>query len=54
VSPETQHIANDDSLAGGEEDWKRKGRVGELGNMAHHKRGLTDWKEEEEGVAILK
>ncbi len=25
---------------------KREERVGELGNVAHHKQGLTDWREE--------
>ncbi len=66
MSLETRHIANKDSLAGGEEEggagwraWKcgtsqmrthslegrkREERVGELGNVARHERGLTNWR----------
>jgi hypothetical protein len=72
VSLETRHIANEDSLAGGEEEggvgrraWKcgtlqtrthllegtkREERVGELGNVAHHKRGPTGRRKREERV----
>ncbi len=41
VSLETWHVTNKDSLAGGE---NREERVGELRNMARHKRGLTPWR----------
>ncbi len=41
MSLETWHVTNKDSLAGGE---NREERVGELRNMARHKRGLTPWR----------
>src|SRR5260370_33171470 len=34
-------VQNEDSLAGGEKVWERQ--VGELGNVAHCKQGLTCW-----------
>jgi hypothetical protein len=44
VSLETWHIRSEDSPTGGEEELKREEQVGELGNMARHKRGLTSWR----------
>jgi hypothetical protein len=38
VSLETWHVTHEDSLPGGEE------RVCELGNVARHTRGLTNWR----------
>src|SRR5229473_3502769 len=35
-------VQNEDSLAGGEKVWERQ--VGELGNVAHCKQGLTSWR----------
>ncbi len=49
VSSEMWHVANEDSLARGEEEGGgRSGLVtiSELGNAAHHKQGLTHWREE--------
>jgi len=43
VSLETWHIKNEDSHPGGEEEGEW---VGELGNMACHKQGLTCWRGE--------
>jgi hypothetical protein len=42
------HVINKHSLAGGR---KREERLGELRNVACHKRGLTCWREEEGGAA---
>ena len=41
MSLETWHITNEDSLTGEEE---REERVGQFGNVVHHKQGLTCWR----------
>jgi hypothetical protein len=41
VSFEMWHVTNEDSLAGGR---KREERLGELQNVARHKRALTNWR----------
>src|SRR5258708_7649135 len=44
VSLETWHVTNKDILPGGEEEGGAPERVGEHGNMACHKQGLTCWR----------